>query len=157
MIAIKRIKDPFGWMGNMSNYSVEYNGYVYKNAEQLFQCLRFDDTDIIEQLKNEKSPMGAKLLSISNSSKMIIEPGSEIDIENMRLIIGIKVNSYDWMRDELIKTGDEFIYEDVSNRKGGRNLLWGGYFDSNNEFIGQNILGKIWMEIRTIINKSSIF
>jgi len=42
------------------------------------------------------------------------------------------------------------IYEDVSNRRGGkRKLFWGGKLEGG-QFIGENVLGKIWMEL---INK----
>ena len=49
---------------------------------------------------------------------------------------------------KLPENADEvFIYEDVSKRKRGNNLFWGGYFDENGEFIGENVLGEIWMKI----------
>ena len=69
----------------------------------------------------------------------------------MEEVVRLKVESYSWIKDELRRLKNRydevFIYEDVSKRKRGNNLFWGGYFDENGEFVGKNLMGVIWMKI----------
>jgi predicted NAD-dependent protein-ADP-ribosyltransferase YbiA (DUF1768 family) len=52
---------PYGWLGNMYASPVRYNGEIWKTSEALFQALRFEDLEIRALIRNEKSPMGAKM------------------------------------------------------------------------------------------------
>jgi len=38
----------------------------------------------------EKSPMGAKMVAKKNTSRMVVKPMSEQDVENMRLTLRLK-------------------------------------------------------------------
>ena len=59
------------------------------------------------------------------------------------------MDNYSWMRKLLIESGDRFIYENVGRRRNrGNNMFWGGYFEEG-KFYGNNMLGKVWMELRT--------
>src|SRR5262245_54934742 len=40
-VLIRRVRDPFGCLGNMSPHPVEWQGFTYPTAEHLFQCSRF--------------------------------------------------------------------------------------------------------------------
>lgn len=153
VIAIRRVKDDYGWMGNMGKRKLVENGKTYNSSEGLFICKRFNDESIQEYLRTEDNGgMRVKMLSKSYLSDMCIEMCGVEDVNNMRDVIRLKIRTYDFMRDELIRLksvySDVFIYEDVGKRhKKGNNLFWGGYFDSDNNFIGENMLGKIWMEM----------
>ena len=37
-IAFRKVKEDFGWLGNMSPHIVKYNDEWYRTAEALFQC-----------------------------------------------------------------------------------------------------------------------
>ena len=146
-IGFKKVKDKYGWLGNMSPHPIEYKGEIWKTCECLFQSLRFKDRNIIEILKNEGSPMGVKMKSKKYKDKMVVEVMSETDVENMKLVVKLKYDKYEWIRKELNKLSGKLIYEDVSNRRGGeRKLFWGGKIE-NGKFIGNNVLGKIWMNL----------
>jgi predicted NAD-dependent protein-ADP-ribosyltransferase YbiA (DUF1768 family) len=54
---------PYGWLGNMFAAPITYNGQIWRTSEALFQALRFEDETIREVIRNDKSPMGAKMLS----------------------------------------------------------------------------------------------
>ena len=148
-IIIGKVKEEGGCWGNMSPYPVEYNGKRWLTTEALFQALRFDDEDIQEQIRSEKSPMGAKMKAKKHKSKMVVEPMSDKDLENMRLCLRLKIEQHPKIRQMLIESGDAFIVENCTKRKRGSGLFWGAAFDSN--WIGQNWLGKLWMELRSAI------
>ena len=63
---------PYGWLGNMSAYPVRYRGKLYRTAEALFQALRFRDEAVIEAIRANSSPFGAKLTAKANREKMVV-------------------------------------------------------------------------------------
>lgn len=161
LVRICKSKDKWGWMGNIGKCALEYEGKKWKSSEGLFISMRFDDEKIIEELRElDNGGMMVKMVSKKFKDQMIIVPGEKEDIENMRKVVRLKINSYPWMKESLKKCKGKFIYEDVVKRKNNkRSLIWGGYFEGGvevingeecgiGEFIGENILGKIWMDLR---------
>ena len=148
MILIRKVSEPYGWMGNMSPYAVVYDNRRYKTTEALFQCLRFKDEDVIQEIIESKSPMSAKMIAKKHKGKMFLKPMSEEDISNMRLVIDIKLKQHAELVTELLKTKDDFIVEDCTKRARGSGLFWGAAYQ-NGCWNGDNWLGKIWMEFRT--------
>ena len=154
VISIGKVKEEWGWMGNMGKCKLEYEGKEYVSCEGLFICMRFDDEEIKEKLRLvDNGGMMVKCVSKRYYDKMVVKRGGKKDVENMRKIIRLKVESYSWMRKKLIESGDRFIYENVGRRRNrGNNMFWGGYFEEG-KFYGENILGKLWMELRRELKK----
>lgn len=147
MIKFTKVSLPYGWMGNMSPYPIKYEGKMWKTTEALFQAMRFQDEDIKELIRAEKSPMGAKMKAKSLANKMVITPTSDRDVENMRLCLTLKLEQHPELYEKLRETGDQKIVEDVTNRNGNRHLFWGAKVIEG-EIIGKNIMGELWMEKR---------
>ena len=146
-IGFTKVSLPYGWLGNMSPHPIKYKGKIWRTCECLFQSLRFNDKKIVGILRNEKSPMGVKMKSKGYRDKMVIDMMGEEDVDNMKMVVKLKYDSYKWMRDELKKLKGDIIYEDVSSRRGrGSRLFWGGELVSG-RLIGENVLGKIWMDL----------
>ena len=62
IVSFTKVSLPFGWLGNMSPYPVQYNGVMWKTTEHLFQALRFkENSPIRDEICMQKSPMGAKM------------------------------------------------------------------------------------------------
>jgi len=148
-ISFTKVALPFGWLGNMSPYPVEYNGKTWRTTEALFQALRFEDEEIREVIRAEKSPMGAKMKAKKHKSLMNITPMGHLDIENMRMCVKLKCEQHPGLVDQLLKTDGLPIYEDVTSRPRGSGLFWGAKKLDDGTWEGENILGKIWMEIRS--------
>jgi predicted NAD-dependent protein-ADP-ribosyltransferase YbiA (DUF1768 family) len=147
MIAFTKTALPFGWLGNMSAHPVTHQGQVFRTAEALFQALRFNDPDIIEQIRAAKSPMGAKMVAKRNKDRMAVAPGSAEDVKNMEAVLRLKVAQHPALLSQLRATGQEPIVEDCTRRKGGRNLFWGAAL-VDGQWVGANVLGKLWERIR---------
>ena len=148
VIGFTKVALPYGWLGNMSPFPIEYDGKVWRTTEALFQSLRFSDDSIKELIREQKSPMAAKMMAKKYKSQMTIQPLSETDLLNMELCIQLKLEQYPELAKELIATGNSVIVEDVTSRgSSGSNLYWGA-LNSNGEWIGENNLGKIWMKLR---------
>lgn len=147
-IAFTSTRLPYGWMGNMSPFPIVFGDDTYKTTEALFQALRFSDNSIKALIREEKSPMGAKNVMNANSDYMTVKKHSSKDVMNMRMCLAMKVFQHPELVTELLKTEDALIVEDVTKRGDvGGNLFWGAML-VDGEWIGENTLGKLWMELR---------
>ena len=153
VIAFTKVKLPFGELGNMSPHRITYEGKRYKTAEALFQALRFEDEEIREAIRTSSSPMTAKWTATKYRTKMVVEPRSQQGLENMRLVLRLKVDQNPEVRRILLATHGEEIIEDCSKRRRGSGEFWGAAF-IDGEWRGLNWLGKLLMELRTKIRES---
>lgn len=139
----------------MAPFPIKYKDKEWRTTEALFQALRFDSELIQEQIRAEKSPMGAKLKAKGIISEMVVKQLSTEDVDNMRLCVRLKLEQHEYLKKELLETGELPIYEDVTKRGDkGSNLFWGAMLVGD-EWVGKNILGKIWMEFREELKEES--
>ena len=151
MIKFTKVSLPYGWLGNMAPFPVMYEGKKWLTIEALFQALRFEDGKIIEEIRLEKSPMGAKMKAKKNKLLYVIEPMSEKDLENMRMCVRLKLEQHPKLVGQLLATNDQLICEDIGKRNGERHKFWGAK-EINGVWEGENMMGKIWMELRNNIS-----
>jgi ribA/ribD-fused uncharacterized protein len=147
-IAFTKTKLPFGWMCNMSPHPINAYGTTWRTSEALFQALRFDDQSIRDMIREQTSPMAAKLKAKGHTDKMTIEPMSDLDIQNMRSCLRLKVDQHSNLKKDLLATGNAEIIEDVTKRgRRGSGLFWGA-IRTEDGWEGVNMLGVLWMELR---------
>lgn len=148
IITFTKVKLPYGWLGNMSPFPVEHDGKTWRTSEALFQALRFEDDEIRELIREQKSPMAAKMMAKKHRAKMVIQPLSDEDYGNMALCLILKLKHHPELIDSLLETEDSIIVEDVTSRGSrGSNLYWGA-MKVEDEWVGENKLGKAWMYLR---------
>ena len=147
IIEFSKVDLPYGWLGNMYGSPIKYKDKEWKTSEALFQALRFEDEEIKELIRCEKSPMGAKMKAKGNKNKMVVEPMSEKDIENMKMVVKLKFDQNDVLKSKLKITGEHIIVENIGKRNGERHFFW-GMKKINGEWEGNNMMGKILMELR---------
>lgn len=148
VIAFTKVSLPYGWMGNMSPYPINYSNRVWPTAEALFQALRYKNAKIQDAILQQTSPMTAKMISKSYANKRVVEPQSQQDLENMEMVLRLKLDQHPELKQELKKTKNKSIIEDSTNRQGGSGLFWGAA-NQNGNWTGQNMLGKLWMKLRS--------
>ena len=148
MVAFTKVALPFGELGNMSPHRITYQGKRYKTAEALFQALRFEDEEIKEAIRTSPSPMTAKMIAKKNRDKMVVAPQGQQDLENMRLVLRLKVDQNPEVKRILLATKKEEIVEDCTKRTRGSGKFWGAAL-VDGEWQGENMLGKLWVELRT--------
>ena len=152
MILIRKVADDYGWLGNMSPYPLEWEGKVFRTAEALFQCLRFQDEDCIEEIRSQKSPMAAKMIAKRYKASMVVVPMGPKDLENMSLVLRLKIEQHPEVKEKLIETGSKENLEDCSKRARGSGLFWGAAL-KDGQWHGENWLGKLWMEVRAELSE----
>jgi predicted NAD-dependent protein-ADP-ribosyltransferase YbiA (DUF1768 family) len=146
-IAFTKVRLPHGWLGNMSPHSVTYFLHAFRTAEALFQALRFKRFPEVQALiRAQQSPMAAKMIA-KGHKHLLIPSDYDSDLDNMRLCLRLKVEQHPDLRAALLATGDALIVEDVSKRANASGLYW-GMARLHEGWIGDNNLGKLWMELR---------
>lgn len=129
-------------------FPVVYQGQTWRTTEHLFQAMRFEDEGIKTAIQNEKSPLAAKIVAKKNAEKMVVKPCSDQDLENMKQCLRLKVQQHPELAEMLLETQNEIIVEDVTKRGvKGNNLFW-GMANVEGEWVGKNILGNMWAELR---------
>ena len=106
VISFDKVNGPNGWLGNMSPHAIMFDNKKWNTSEALFQALRFKNMDIREIIRNEKSPMGAKMKAKKYKTEMSITPMSEEDLNNMRTCIKLKFTQNEKLTKLLLATGD---------------------------------------------------
>jgi predicted NAD-dependent protein-ADP-ribosyltransferase YbiA (DUF1768 family) len=129
----------------MSPHRVKYNDRWWETTEALFQALRFEDGEVHEEIRSQKSPMSAKMKAKRHKERRVVVPTSPQDLENMRIVLKLKLHYHPGLNKQLLATGVAEIIEDCSNRGASP---WGARY-RDGVWVGGNLLGKQWMELRT--------
>jgi predicted NAD-dependent protein-ADP-ribosyltransferase YbiA (DUF1768 family) len=66
----------------------------------------------------------------------------------MKKCVRMKFDQHPALKKKLLDTVGAYICEDIGNRKGERHKFWGVKKISENEGDGQNMMGRILMELR---------
>ena len=147
-IAFTKVALPYGWMGNMSPHPVVHDGLTYRTSEALFHALRLPEGhEGREKIREQKSPMAAKMVSKTLKDDYVVEPWSAEDVTNMIYCVKLKLEQHPDLMEQLVATGSQHIYEDVTSRDKGPGSFWGAS-KKTGVWIGQNYLGEILMEVR---------
>ena len=149
---IGKVKNPGGILGNMSPHSVEFEldgvRVVWPRAEQLFQAMRFPADHMIREFMScEVNPMRAKMAAKAYLDDAIVQPRSEQDLANMRLVCAAKLAQHRDVTQELLRS-HQLIVEDCSGRASESGTFWGACEFKIGQWRGRNELGKIWMVLR---------
>jgi len=145
-IRIRKVREPFGCLGNMSPHPVLYDGKIWATTEALFQALRFDpENPIREKIRAHKNPIAAKREAKARVSEMTTEMTSERDLNHMRTVLALKYEQHQVVRDTYQATAGLPILEDCSNRQHGAGLFWGAGLQEG-LWYGDNWLGRLWAE-----------
>ncbi len=152
IITITKVKEENGWMSCMSAHPVELNGIKFRTAEAMFQYMRFEGhPEVQKEIFEQKSPMSAKMKARKN--RTLLNRGEKwdehsSDLSLMKQCLMLKLDQHPELKDELIKTGDAIIVEDCTTHDRESARYW-GMVKKDGKWIGENHLGKIWMDIRT--------
>lgn len=149
-ISFTKVSLPYGWLGNMAPYPLLARNKIWRTPEALFQACRFTDPGVVERIRQQTSPMAAKMMAKKNIGLMTTNPRSPEDVDNMRDILKLKMAQHPDLMKQLWETGDATIIEDCTARANASGLFWGAS-NGNGAWEGENTLGKLWMELRTFL------
>lgn len=140
-----KVKEQWGELSNMSNdCAVRVNGILIKNTEALYQAARFTEYPEIQmEILKGHSGMASKMTSKKYRKTHTRSDWREIREDVMRYCLELKLyQNYKTISSMLEETGDRPIVE-----KSHRDTFWGA-IEKDNVLQGENVLGKLWMDIR---------
>lgn len=133
-----------------SAHAIEVDGVVYSTVEHAYQCQRYTDQKIIEEIRAARSPV--KVWAVSSKYKAVQIPEfkqDEYKLGVMKKLMRLKVDQHEDVRRALIDSGDIKIVKHITTYPPGD-----GFWDDGKDGTGLNHMGRMWMEIREEIKQN---
>ena len=147
-IVFTSVKSEWGILGNFYPSSLVINGVEFVNSEQLFQMMKFSDSDTLLSIYNSRG-MKIKYAAKSGENKGLRRPDwGKIIIDCMKFCLQSKYEQCSDFRKALEATAGFYIVEDQSGRKTVRTVDTWGAVRVDDKFIGSNLLGRLLIELR---------
>lgn len=125
-------------LSNFSAHEVVIGGVTYKTAEHAYQTAKFSDSARREKIMNASSAFLAREFGQSEEGRT--ENFDKVKV--MKEIMRAKLQQHADVRMILLQTGEQQIIKNHPD-----DYFWGTGADGT----GKNMMGKIWMELRTEI------
>ena len=126
-------------LSNFSAFRVTFDGQTFDTSEAAYHYQRFTDAEDRRGVQYANSAHEA--FRYAQDCKAYQRPDwDQIKVRVMKDILRAKVQQHEYVRRKLLATGDRVLVEDS-----WRDDFWG--WGPNRD--GQNMLGKLWMEVRS--------
>lgn len=149
VVRFRKTTEEFGGLSNMApGFPVVVLGYRIRTSEALYQACRFPHLPEVQRMiLDEGSPMTAKMRS-KPYRKDSRPDWEDVRVKVMKWCLRVKL-IYNWRKfsELLLATGVRPIVED--SRKDN---YWGAIIQGNNALSGQNVLGRLLMDLRKRIH-----
>ena len=143
-IAVRKVKEPWGILGNFAPTPIIINKVSFKSSEQLFQLMKFKDEEPVKAVYAAVNPkMTAKHWEKTHRR----EDWGRIIVDAMKFCLVQKYEQSEEFRKELERSKGKFIVEDQTSFPKKTPDTWGVKQQGNN-FVGPNLLGRLLMELR---------
>jgi len=130
-------------------HTIEIDGVVYPSIEHAYQCQRYTDKKIREEIRNVRSPVKAWETSCKYKHLQIPEfKKDEYKLGVMKMLFRLKAEQHDEIRKALLESGEMKIVKHIVTFPPGD-----GFWDDGEDGKGLNYIGKLWMEIREEVRK----
>ncbi|RXE57537.1 NADAR family protein [Acetivibrio mesophilus] len=140
-IMFYKVNDEYGCFSNFSKHGFELNGKCWSTSEHYFQAQKFAGTEYEEEIRLSATPMEAANLG-RDRNKPLRNDWEQVKDSIMKEAVLAKFKTHDDIREILISTEDKEIIEKTTS-----DYYWG----CGSNGTGKNMLGKILMEVRTIL------
>jgi hypothetical protein len=125
-------------------YTITIDGVAYPTVEHAYQCLRYSDPAIREEIRAAASPVKAWEVSSRHKPSQLPEfkrDGHKLEV--MERLMRLKAEQHEDVRKALLDSGDLLIVKHIVTYPPGD-----GFWDDGEDGTGLNHIGKIWMRIR---------
>ena len=143
-VTIRKVKEPWGILGNFAPTPIVLEGVVFKTSEQLFQLMKFKDAEAVQAVYHARNPkMTAKKWEKTHRRG----DWGQMIVDAMKFCLMQKYAQSEAFRDELNHTKGKFIVEDQTSFPKKTPDTWGVKLQGD-QFVGPNLLGRLLMELR---------
>lgn len=127
---------------NFSSFKLRWKGFDWMTSEHAYHSEKFDDSEILKQLKETRSAHDAMKFAYANRENYR-KGWDDLKLKVMKDILHAKVEQHPYVKKKLLESGDKELIENS-----WRDSYWG--WGPNQD--GENHLGKLWMEVRAELN-----
>lgn len=132
-------------LSNFSAFQLYWKGQTFMTSEHAYHCEKFPGRESHIRHAIRSAPSAHEALQVARRHEMAVRSDwSLVRVDIMREILRAKVEQHEYVKRKLLETGERELIEDS-----WRDAFWG--IGPNKD--GQNMLGKLWMEIRAEIRK----
>lgn len=146
-VVFHKTKEAFGGLSNMAaGFPLDVAGVPVRTSEALYQACRFPHKpDLQSQIISERSPMAAKMRGKPFRNETRAD-WDDVRVAIMRWCLRVKLlQNWTTFSKLLAETGDRPIVE--QSRK---DRFWGAVPIASDTLEGQNVLGRLLMELREL-------
>lgn len=129
---------------NLSEIGFRLNDVKWPSVEHYYQAQKYAGSEVHDQIRTAPSPLKAMKMG-QNRSLVVRADWDDAKVEVMRRAVSAKFQQNRRVRDLLLSAGDEELVHSSSS-----DLFWG----QNDDGDGENILGKILMDVREELAES---
>lgn len=129
-------------LSNFSSFQVEWKGIVFPTSEHAYHWEKFVNYPHLQEMILQCRSAHDAFESAQKLKSFVRDNWDESKYSIMRHILWEKCKQHKYVYKKLMETGTRELIEDS-----WRDDQWGWGPDKN----GQNLLGKVWMEIRKSI------
>jgi ribA/ribD-fused uncharacterized protein len=145
MTTIDLFRDKNGFLSNMWSCIIEWNGIEFGSSEALYQARKFDNQKRIEQFATLDGKTAKKYAnSLRNEWK---KDWNKIKRSIMYEVLYLKFTQNAHLKAALLETGDAILIE---------GNWWGDTYWGVCNGEGENVLGKLLMQIRELLRSFEI-
>lgn len=136
----------YGCFSNFSRHHIFLKDKIWKTSEHYFQAQKFAGTEFEEKVRQAPTPMESANLG-RNRKFPLRKDWETVKDDIMREAIKAKFTQNKDLKKILLETGDALLVEHTANDN-----YWGDGGDGS----GQNMLGKLLMELREELKSEEI-
>lgn len=131
-------------LSNFSSFEIVWHGLKFSTSEQAYHWMKFPDRADC-QMSIRRATSAHEAFKRAEALRSCRRPDWDaVKVDVMRTIIRTKADQHEYVRRKLLETGDRPLIEGS-----WRDDYWG--IGPNGD--GQNMLGKLWMELRANLRK----
>ncbi len=134
---------PYGVFSNLYPCPIKFDGKIYPTSEHAYQAGKARKPEVRDWILSAPTPALAAMAAHGLYTWDVTPNWTEIKFDRMRRVLRAKFDQHPDLRKMLIETGEARLVE-AGSVNNAVNRLWG---EVNG--VGQNMLGKMLMEIRS--------
>lgn len=141
-------------LSNFSAFNLQWKGELFPTSEAAYHFEKFwvppalDDQRLHVREQIRAAPSAHEAFKIAERNQHLKRPDwNEVRVDVMRDILRAKAQQHEYVHRKLLDTGERILVEDS-----WRDDFWGWGPNRN----GQNMLGKLWMEVRADLRTAMV-
>ncbi len=128
---------------NFSAFAIEWKGHLCMTSEHAYHTEKFEDEKLKELIRATRSAHDSQKIAQQHKDQYRSD-WNEVKVVIMKEILHAKVAQHPYVKKKLLESGERTLVEDS-----WRDDFWG--WGTNKD--GQNMLGKLWMEVRNEVRE----